>query len=257
MINSLDASSERIAELEQSLAQRTRELEAARNELDAFSYSVSHDLRSPLRHILGYVQIFAEDHAAELEPQARQCLEKIHQGAQKMNEMLDELLKLSRLSRQKMLAQTVQLDGLVRETVRYLERDAKERRIEWHIDPLPEVKGDLELLRQLFVNVLANAIKFTRPRDPGVISVGTLHKEGETVFLVRDNGIGFDMKYADKLFTIFQRLHGRQEFAGVGAGLATAQRIVGKHGGRIWAEAELEKGAAFYFTLGADRLTGT
>jgi len=251
VINSLETSTERIAVLERALAERTSQLQAVTRELEGFSYSISHDLRSPLRHILGYLQIFAEDHGPAMDPRARECMEKVHQGAQKLSEMIEELLRLSRLGRQQMSVQPILLDTLVHEVVHGLENDASGRQIEWHIDALPTVQGDPPMIRQLFTNLVANAIKFTRPRSQAVISIGTEQADGAPAFFVRDNGVGFDQKYADKLFTIFQRLHPREDFEGRGAGLASAQRIVARHGGRMWAESEVDKGATFYFTLNA------
>jgi light-regulated signal transduction histidine kinase (bacteriophytochrome) len=249
MTNAVEAAGERIAELERMLKQRTAELRAAQKELDGLSYSVSHDLRAPLRHIKGYAQILAADFSAGLEPQCRQYLEKIQDSAHKMSGMLEELLKLSRLSRQELRRQRASLDTLLADLVRDLDRGYSPRKVEWKIAALPTLDCDAVLIRQVFSSLLSNALKATRSRPQAVIEVGTMRQDGHLVFFVRDNGVGFDMKYADKLFTIFQRLHPQQEFEGIGAGLAMAQRIVQKHGGRMWAEAAASQGATFYFTV--------
>ena len=249
MINAVEASGERIAELERTLEQRTAELRAAQKEFDGLSYSVSHDVRAPLRHIKGYAEILAADFGAALEPQCRQYLEKIQESAQKMGKMLEELLKLSRLARQELRRQQTPLDTVLHDMVRDLDRGDSPRKIEWKIAALPYLDCDAVLIRQVFSSLLSNALKATRSLSQPVIEVGTVQQAGHLVFFVRDNGVGFDMKYADKLFTIFQRLHPQQEFGGVGAGLAMAQRIVQKHGGRMWAEAAVDQGATFYFTL--------
>src|SRR4029077_4341773 len=249
MINAVEASGERIAELERTLEQRTAELRAVQKELDGLSYSVSHDVRAPLRHIKGYAEILAADFGAGLEPQCRQYLEKIQESAQKMGEMLEELLKLSRLARQELRRQQSPLDTLLHDLVRDIASGFLSRKIEWKIAALPILDCDAVLIRQVFSNLLSNALKATRSCPQAVIEVGTVQQDGPPVFFVRDNGIGFDMKYADKLFTIFQCLHPQQEFGGVGAGLAMAQRIVQKHGGRMWAEAAAGAGATVYFTL--------
>lgn len=249
MINAVDESGERIAELERTLERRTAELRAAQKELDSLTYSVSHDLRAPLRHIKGYAEVLAADFGAGLQPQCRQYLEKIQESAQKMSGMLEELLKLSRLGRQGLRRQQTPLDTLLHDLVRDLDRGDSPRKIEWKIAPLPIVDCDAVLIRQVFSNLLSNALKATRSRPQAVIEVGTVEQDSHLVFFVRDNGLGFDMKYADKLFTIFQRLHAQQEFDGIGAGLAMAQRIVQMHGGRMWVEAAPNQGATFYFTV--------
>ena len=248
MGNSREISNERISELEHLLEQRTAELGDARKELEGLSYSIAHDFRAPLRHIKGYAQILAEDCGAALAPECRQYLARIQQATRKMGEMLEELLKLSRLGGQPLALEQVLLEQAVRDAIHDLEKANSSRQVEWKIGELPALNCDPALMRQLFHHLLANALKFTRPRAHAVVEVGTVQQAGP-VFFVRDNGIGFDMKYADKLFSIFQRLHPQQDFEGHGAGLALAQRIVHKHGGRIWAEAVPGHGAIFYFTL--------
>jgi len=248
MANSVDVPQARVEELERLLEQRTAELRDARKDLDDFSYSVSHDLRAPLRHVAGYAKIVEEDYGSRLDPQCLHYLDSIQQSAQKMSALLDDLTKLSRISRQELSPQAVKLDDLVRDIVRELDQKVPQRKIEWKIATLPLVEGDLGMLKQVFFNLLSNAVKFTRSRAHAVIEAGVV-EDGKGTMFVRDNGVGFDMKYADKLFTIFQRLHPQQEFEGRGAGLAVVKRILAKHGGRIWAEAATDQGATFYFTL--------
>lgn len=237
-------------DLEHRVADRTAQLGAANKDLEAFSYSVSHDLRAPLRHINSFARILMEEHATQLPPEAQRQLNGIDEGTKKMGRMIDDLLNLARLDRQSMVLETTSLNSLVDIVVQDLKPEIGEREIEWHVGSLSSVKCDPGLLQQVFANLLSNAIKYTRRRQQAVIEVGQSTIDGQTVFFVRDNGAGFDRKYADKLFGAFQRLHSDQEFEGTGIGLATVQRIIRKHGGRIWAKAETEKGATFYFSLG-------
>jgi light-regulated signal transduction histidine kinase (bacteriophytochrome) len=248
MANSLEISAERLEQLERQLNQRTQELRELKKELADFSYSVSHDLRAPLRHISGYGEIIEEDYSSQMDPKCRKYFEGIQESAHKMAAMLDDLLKLSRLGSQEIFLQPVELNELVQGVVQEISRGTGERIVEWKIGQLPRVNCDPVMIKQVFYNLFSNALKFTRTAAHGVIESGVIEKDGAVTFFVRDNGIGFDMKYADKLFTIFQRMHSR-EFEGSGAGLALAHRIVRRHGGRIWAEAEVGKGATFYFTL--------
>jgi len=227
-------------------------LVVANKELEAFSYSVSHDLRAPLRHISGFSKMLVEEFGSTLDPAAQHYLERIQAGTQKMGLLVDELLNLARVGRHVLHPQRAGLNSIVAEVIAILQPDKEGRQVQWIIAELPEVECDPVLVKQIFQNLLANALKFTRPRAQSVIEVSCQKKEedGQTVFMVRDNGVGFSMKYVDKLFGVFQRLHSADEFEGTGIGLVTVQRIVHKHGGRVWAEAELDKGAAFYFTLG-------
>ena len=236
-------------ELEQRVIQRTAELEAANRELEAFSYSVSHDLRAPLRHIAGFSGILVEEFGPTLEPEARRHLQRIQEGTQRMGVLVDELLNLSRVGRHALNLQTTALKSLVDDIVPVLQSECEGREVEWKIGALPRVSCDSPLIRQVFQNLLSNALKYSRPRSRAVIEVGQSQIEGQPAIFVRDNGVGFNMKYADKLFGVFQRLHRADEFEGTGIGLATVQRIIHKHGGRIWADAELDRGATFYFTL--------
>jgi PAS domain S-box-containing protein len=238
-------------ELEQRVLDRTAQLEVANKELEAFSYSVSHDLRAPLRHITGFTQILLEKFGPTLDPSAQRYLNRIHAGTQKMGLLVDELLNLARVGRHALNRRPIQLNAIVAEVIAILQPDISGRQVEWIVADLPTVACDPILVKQIFQNLLANALKFTRSRTSTIIEVGCGEKDGQTVFRVRDNGIGFNMKYVDKLFGVFQRLHRAEDFEGTGIGLATVQRIVNKHGGRVWAEGELDKGAAFHFTLGS------
>jgi light-regulated signal transduction histidine kinase (bacteriophytochrome) len=242
-------------ELEIRVMERTAQLEVANKELEAFSYSVSHDLRAPLRHISGFSQILLEEFGSALDPGAKHYLDRIQGGTQKMGLLVDELLNLARVGRHELNWQTSDLNAIVKEVIAMLEPEIEGRQVEWIIADLPEVKCDPVLVTQIYQNLVANALKFTRPREHAVIGVGHEEHDGQTVFVVRDNGIGFDMKYVDKLFGVFQRLHSPEQFEGTGVGLATVQRIVQKHGGRAWVEAETDKGATFYFTLGVAKQT--
>jgi light-regulated signal transduction histidine kinase (bacteriophytochrome) len=249
MSNSIETYHPRVAQLERLLEQRTAELSDTRKELENFSYSVSHDLRAPLRHINGYAKIIMEDYGAALDPECYRHFKNIEEGALRMTALMDELARLSRIGRQELSRQQVALDALVQDVESDLTMEFPNRKIEWHNGHLPQTECDAALMKQLFVNLLSNAVKFTRRREHALIETGAIHENGGTTVFVRDNGTGFDMKYADKLFTIFQRLHSQQDFEGHGAGLAIAKRIVSKHGGIIWAESALNQGATFYFTL--------
>jgi PAS domain S-box-containing protein len=237
-------------ELERRVAERTAQLEAANKELEAFSYSVSHDLRAPLRHINGYVEMLMEDAPALMNGDERQRLRKIADAATQMGRLIDELLTFSRMGRAQMRQVRVDMGALVRQTVAEMESDTKERRIAWHIEPLPVVVGDPAMLKQVWANLLANAVKYTRRRDLAEVEIRCdALDDRELTFSIRDNGAGFDMRYAEKLFGVFQRLHRADEFEGTGIGLANVRRIVQRHGGRTWGEGRVNGGATFYFTL--------
>ncbi len=237
------------AELEQRVEQRTHELSAANKELEAFTYSVAHDLRAPLRHIDAFSRILQEEYTEALPIEARHYLQNILKSAGRMSELVDDLLNLARIGRQEMKREPTPLSGLVEEVVTEIKRETKDRAISWHIEPLPEVECDSGLMKQVFANLLSNAVKYTRPRPVAVIEVGCRQVNGHMAVFVRDNGVGFNMKYVDKLFGVFQRLHRAEEFEGNGVGLATVDRIIRKHGGRIWADAAVDQGATFYFTV--------
>ncbi len=237
-------------DLERRVVERTAQLAAANNELEAFSYSVSHDLRAPLRHINVFAGTLIEEHSSQLAPEAQQQLNRIQEGTRKMSRMIDDLLNLARLDRRSMTLQMTSLNPLVENVLRDLESETTDRNIDWRVGSLPSVHCDPGLIQQVFANLLSNAVKYTRHRDRAVIEIDKSTVEGQLVLFVRDNGAGFNPKYTDKLFGVFQRLHNDKEFEGTGVGLATVQRIVRKHGGRIWADAEINKGATFYFSLG-------
>jgi PAS domain S-box-containing protein len=237
-------------ELENRVAKRTAELEVANKELEAFSYSVSHDLRAPLRAMDGFSQAVLEDYGSQLPEEGRRYLQTIREGAQRMGILIDDLLTFSRLSRLPLKKQPINSDGLVRSALEELHGQQDGRKIDIRVGDLPGCEGDPTLLKQVWINLLSNAIKYTRKCDKPLIEVGSKLEDGETVYFVADNGAGFDMQYVNKLFGVFQRLHRADEFEGTGVGLAIVQRVVHRHGGRIWANAEVDRGASFYFKLG-------
>jgi light-regulated signal transduction histidine kinase (bacteriophytochrome) len=235
--------------LERRVAERTAELTAANAELESFSYSVAHDLRAPLRQIAGFSKILVEECGLEISGDSRRYLKRIQDGAQHMGNLVDDLLLLAKVSRQALSRRPTALNELIRSVRDGLQPECAGREIHWEIDPLWTAHCDPALVTQVFVNLLSNAIKFTRLRAQAVIQIGQTGVNGQRVILVRDNGAGFDMAHAGKLFGVFQRLHKASEFEGTGIGLANVQRIVHKHGGRIWAEAALDQGATFFLTL--------
>ena len=239
-----------IQSLNQELAKRSTELEAINKELEAFAYSVSHDLRAPLRHMAGFAELLRNSAAASLNEKSRRYLTVILEAANRMGTLIDDLLAFSRISRAEAHYSTVSLKQVVQDAIAEVRQDANERKIVWKIDSLPEWYGDRSMLRQAMVNLISNAVKFTRARSQAEIEIGcTDHQNDHVVLFVRDNGVGFDMKYSNKLFGVFQRLHPQEAFEGTGIGLATVQRIVQRHGGRVWAEGKVEGGATFYFSL--------
>ncbi len=241
---SRDITARKLAEMD--LQRRTAELEAANKELEAFTYSIAHDLRGPLRHVGGFSRILSEEFAGNLPAEAQGYLRRIEEGTRRMGTLVDDLLNLARIGRKELCSEVCGLRSMVDEVIAELKPEYEGRRVDWKVGPLPAAECDPGLMKQVFVNLLTNALKFTRPRQPAEIEIG--QQEGGAIF-VRDNGVGFSMKYADKLFGVFQRLHRTEDFEGTGVGLATVQRIIHKHGGQIWACAELDKGATFYFTL--------
>lgn len=256
------------SDLEQRVVERTAQLQSANEELEAFSYSVSHDLRSPLRHVMGFVQLLQQDTTSSLSEKGLRHLAVISQSASRMGNLIDDLLAFSRIGRSEMKMTEVNLDKLVEETVCHFKENTKERNILWDIHPLPEVHADPALLRLVLVNLISNALKFTGKRAEARIEIGVMEKWSDEalastrnsdnpilqhantpVFFIRDNGAGFDPRYADKLFGVFQRLHSTDEFEGTGIGLANVQRIIHRHGGRVWAEGAEDGGATFYFSI--------
>ncbi|MGB6804565.1 MAG: ATP-binding protein, partial [Candidatus Sulfotelmatobacter sp.] len=243
-------------ELEARVVERTAQLEAANHELEAFTYSVSHDLRAPLRHIGGFSKILSEDFGPGMPAEAQIHLKRIEDGVRRMGVLVDELLNLARVGRHALRLEAAGLNSIVEEVVSLLQPEIKGRIVTWKIADLPSAECDPVLIKQVFQNLIANALKFTRTRERAIIEISSRQKGGQIVILVRDNGVGFNKKYSDKLFGVFQRLHRAEDFEGTGIGLATVHRIVHKHGGRIWAEAKLDKGATFYFTLEAAKPVG-
>ncbi len=242
------------AELESRVAERTADLVAANRELEAFSYSVSHDLRAPLRHVDGFARLLLRHEAGWQDEKSLHYVRTICEASTRMGQLIDDLLAFSRTSRTQMRPQRVDLDELVREARLELEAEIRGRSVSWSIAPLPAVEGDPAMLRLVWLNLLANAVKFTATRPEARIEIGARSAgDEEAVLFVRDNGVGFDMSYGERLFGVFQRLHREEEFPGTGIGLATVQRIVHRHGGRIWAEGEPERGATFYVALRAAR----
>ena len=238
-----------IQQLNDKLVVSNALLAVANADLEAFSYSVAHDLRSPIHQIAGFSRILLEDYGTQLPAEACGHLHRVEQGAQRMGCLVDDLLRLATAGQQALALQVASLDSIVAEALELLQPECSGRRIEWRIDSLCSLRCDPGLMKQVFVNLLANAIKYTRPRDPAVIRVGQTVSNDEQVIFVADNGVGFDMKRVGRLFGVFERLHASSEFEGTGIGLATTERIIRKHHGRIWAEAEPGRGATFSFTL--------
>lgn len=238
-------------ELEARVVERTTQLETANKELEAFTYSVSHDLRSPLRAIDGFSRMLLRDYAAQLPTEGQRRLQVVRDNAKRMGQLIDDLLAFSRLSRQPLQKRRVAPADLVYQVFRELSSERENRRVEIQIDDLPLCEADPTLLKQVFVNLLSNALKYTRLREIAQIEIGYIPLEADknVAYFVKDNGVGFDMRYADKLFGVFQRLHRAEEFDGTGVGLAIVQRVILRHGGRVWAEAQVDQGATFYFTL--------
>jgi light-regulated signal transduction histidine kinase (bacteriophytochrome) len=234
------------AELDRRVHERTAELEAANKELEAFSYSVSHDLRAPLRRMAGFATILVEDYASHLPEEAQQFLRTVNKNAIQMGELIDCLLAFSRLGRQPLRKQEVAPAHIVLEVWEDFCEEREGRRVEFTMGDLPACEADPMLLKQVFVNFLSNALKYSRTREVTKIEVG---RTDDGVYYVRDNGVGFDMRYGEKLFGVFQRLHRAEDYEGVGVGLALVQRIIQRHGGRVWAESVLNQGSTFYFTL--------
>lgn len=245
------------AELEQRVQERTALLTAANRELEAFSYSVSHDLRTPLRAIQGYMGILMEEHAASLNTDGRELIRKVAGNAGQMEHLIDELLTFFTLGKKQPARTTVAMKDIVSDICAGCSEQETGRRILFQIKELPDAAADKVLIKQVWVNLIANAVKYTRRRDPAVIDIGCEEKEGERVYYIRDNGAGFNMQYYSKIFGIFQRAHSPREFEGTGIGLSIVERIISRHGGRIWAHAAVDEGATFYFCLDDTGTTAT
>jgi signal transduction histidine kinase len=244
------------AQLERRVDERTAQLAAANKELEAFSYSVSHDLRAPLRAMDGFARLLEEDFGERMAPAAGRYVGLIQKNARQMGSLIDDLLAFSRLNRQPVKKSLVSPADLAQSAFERLEHERVGRKIEFVVGELPDCLGDPDLLRQVFVNLISNAIKFTAERQPARIEVGTCPAGGRTAYFVKDNGVGFDMRYAGKLFGVFQRLHRVEDYGGTGVGLAIVERIIVRHGGRVWAESAPEQGATFYFNLPGSESNG-
>jgi signal transduction histidine kinase len=238
-----------IRKLNQELARRAAELETSNNELESFAYSVSHDLRAPLRHVVGYSELLQKQASSLLDEKSRRFIQTILESSKRMGNLIDDLLAFSRIGRAETKQTLVSLDQLVKEAVAEIGRDTTGRDIVWKVHPLPVCYGDRSMLRLVIVNLLSNAVKFTRMRAQAEIEIGSVDGEHEVEVFVRDNGAGFDMQYVDKLFGVFQRLHLPEEFEGTGIGLATVRRIIHRHGGKVRAEGGVDRGATLYFSL--------
>jgi|SRR5579862_394717 len=242
---------ERLVSTHRALTQRSAELEAANKELDAFTYSVSHDLRAPLRAADGYASMLEEDYADKLDAEGKRLIGVVRTSSQKMGQLIDELLAFSRLGRTEVKTRSIAMDPLVRQVIEDLSSEMQGRAIEFTVASLGYAKADPELLKHVIANLVSNAIKFTRDKDPARVEIGCSigNVPESVVFYVKDNGAGFEMKYYDKLFGVFQRLHTASEYPGTGVGLAIVQRVIHRHGGKVWAEGAPGEGATFYFTL--------
>jgi len=236
-------------DLEQRVQERTRELEASNADLESFSYSVSHDLRAPLRAIEGFCEILVAEHSSQLPQEARDYLAKVCTGVARMQRLIDDLLHLARFSRVPLETQRVAMTELVRRVATTIESQWPKGSVQLEIAQLPDCNGDSSLLEQVFTNLLANAFKFTSTREVARVEVGAYREDGEQIYFVRDNGVGFDMKHAGRLFGVFQRMHSQAQFPGTGIGLSIVHRIIRRHGGRTWAQSKVQEGTSVYFSL--------
>jgi len=236
-------------QMNEKLKKRTENLEDANNELEAFAYSVSHDLRVPLRAIDGFSRIVMEDYEDKLDDEGKRLLGIIRENTKKMGQLIDDILLLSRASRQEMKFTPINMEDLVKNVFEEQKLSTDGQNVRLELKSLPNCYGDRALLQQVLNNLIANSIKFTAPKEEGIIEVGAQNGSDENIYYIKDNGVGFDMKYSNKLFGLFQRLHGASEFEGTGVGLSIVQRVIRRHGGTVWGEGELNKGATFYFSL--------
>jgi len=245
---------EAIRKLNEELGKKTADLESSNKDLEAFAYSVSHDLRAPVRHVMGYAQLLQKHASSALDEKSRRYMMTILESAERMGTLIDDLLGFSRIGRVEARETTVDLGLLVKEALSEVEQDTHGRNIAWKISALPEFHGDRSMLRLALINLVSNAVKFTRTRSQAEIEIGCLEKgKDEMVVFIKDNGVGFDMKYVDKLFGVFRRLHPADAFEGTGIGLATVQRIIQRHGGKVWAEGLVDRGATFFLSLPSHR----
>jgi light-regulated signal transduction histidine kinase (bacteriophytochrome) len=235
--------------LEQKVIERTEQFETANKELEAFSYSVSHDLRAPLRHVGGFVDLLIKNNSAQLDESGLRYLNIISDSSHEMGDLIDALLTFSRLGRADLQVTRINSKNIVSHVVKSFSDELAGRNVKINISDIPDVTGDSTLINQVWVNLISNAIKYSKNVEKAVIDIGSEFKDGKTIFYVKDNGAGFDMKYADKLFGVFQRLHKARDFEGIGIGLANVNRIVMRHGGKCWAESEVGKGATFFFSV--------
>jgi PAS domain S-box-containing protein len=250
-IRTLRENQQALEESRAELLSQKLQLEAANKELESFSYSVSHDLRAPLRAIDGYSRMILRKHAGQFDEDALDKFNVIRDSTRMMGQLIEDLLAFSRLSEVELSSATVDIGGMIREVWEEIKAENPDRRLTLKIGDIPPCRGDRALVRQVLVNILSNAVKFTRSREEALIEAGGESKEDKNLYYIRDNGIGFEMQYHDKMFGVFQRLHGADEFEGTGVGLAIVRRIIHRHGGRVWAEGEIDKGACFYFSLPA------
>ena len=236
-------------DLEKRVQKRTAELQKANEELEAFSYSVAHDLRSPLRSILSYSQLTLKRHEDVLNEEGKHYLRTINENTRDMGQLIDDLLAFALLNKKDLSNQKVSTTKIVDSIVKTHRKDNPKSNIQWDINELPDIRGDRTLIKQVFTNLISNAVKFTQVKPNPVVSIGSIAHNGNHAYFVKDNGVGFDMQYQEKLFGVFQRLHDKEKFEGTGVGLAIVQRIVERHHGRVWAEGEVDKGATFYFSI--------
>jgi PAS domain S-box-containing protein len=236
-------------DLEEKIIKRTDQLKRSNEEMEAFSYSVSHDMRAPLRAITGFAAILEEDYGRKLDDEARRLIAVIRNNTKKMGNLIDDLLAFSRMGRQDMVKTNINTGKIVAEIITDLNTKNTNHTINWDIHKLPGTHGDPNTMRQVWINLISNSVKYTGGKPQPRIEIGSFMQQGQTVFFIKDNGVGFDIKYSNKLFKVFQRLHSADEFEGTGVGLAIVEKIISRHGGKIWAEAELGKGAIFYFSF--------